>query len=79
MKIPTGALIDVIDGLDERLHQMRYMANHGPSPDDNVSEERKEVYARLNRDIDMCDKNLIELEQILALVNEYNEAHKNER
>jgi hypothetical protein len=77
MKIPTGALIDVIDQLDERLHQMRYLHNNGPRPGDNVSEERKEVYARLNRDIDICDTNLIELEQILALVNEYNEAHKN--
>jgi hypothetical protein len=77
MKIPTNALEDVIEQLDERLEQMRRFANQGPSEDDNVSLERQEVYRRLDRDITRCDADLIELEQILALVNEYNEAHKN--
>jgi len=76
--IPTGALIEVIQNLDERLRQMRYFANSTPGDYDSVSEERQEVYKRIHRDIDICDKDLIELEQILALVNEYNEAHKDE-
>ena len=78
MKIPTGALIEVIEQLDDRLHQMRRFANNGPDSSDNVSEDRWEVYRRLDRDIGECDANLIELEQILALVDEYNEARKND-
>ena len=72
--IPTGALIEIIERLDLQLKQMRRFANNGP---DNGSAERMEVYAKLGRDIVRCDKDLIELEQILALVNEYNEAHEN--
>ena len=79
--VPTGALTSIIEDLDNRLHDMRRFANEGPHPNErgNISEERAEVYAKLDRDIERCDRDLIELEQILALVIEYNEAHKDEQ
>ena len=79
--VPTGALTSIIEDLDNRLHDMRRFANEGPHENErgNISEERAEVYRRLERNIERCDRDLIELEQILALVIEYNEAHKDEQ
>lgn len=73
--IPVTALTEIIENLDGRLEQLRRFYNNGPDEHEQVSTERWEVYRKLQREITEVDSALIELEQILALVNEHNEVN----